>query len=140
MRKWKGLPMFQDTVVYTYLNRHIYSAVDTPAVHFNDMIAYLLSERLIEGPTAPLEFDNRMLNYMVSCLGELDKPIAEVIYEEMRRRVAEVTQDLVYQALLTSGEFYLKYDYDFNEQFTKIRLYVDNEPNWPSLVDTVDAE
>lgn len=122
--------MFQDIVTFTYPNKPIYTAVDTAAFYFNDMIAYLLSERLLEGPTAPLEFDNRMMAYMVSCLGVLDKPSAEIIYAEMRKRVQEVTQDLVYQSLLTSGEFYLKYDYHFNEQFTRIRLYVDGELNW----------
>lgn len=132
--------MLQDIVTFTYHNKPIHTAVDTPAFYFNDMIAYLLSERLIEGPTVPLEFDNRMMNYMVSCLGELDKPSAEIIYNEMRKRVQEVTDDLVYQSLLTGGELFLKYDYDFNEQFTRIRLFANNDADWFSTVPAISEQ
>lgn len=130
--------MFQDILTFTYRNKTVYSAIDTEPFYFNDMIAYLLSERLLEGPIAPLEFDNRMLNYLVSCLGELDKPSAEVIYAEMKKRVMEVSQDLVYLSLLTSGEFYLKYDYDFNDHFTRIRLYLDTDHSWSTHPPVLD--
>ncbi|QYN80009.1 hypothetical protein PQD71_gp116 [Kosakonia phage Kc263] len=120
----------QEILTFSYKNKKILTAVDTDPCHFNDMIAYMVSERLLEGPTAPLEFDNQMLAYMVSCLGELDKPSALIIYEEMRKRVTEISEDPIYYSLLVSGEFYLKYDYEFNADFTRIRLYVNAEFDW----------
>lgn len=120
----------QEILVFSYKNKKIYSAIDTPSNIFNDIIAYMVAERLLEGPTAPVEFGNQMLNYMVTCLGELDKDSALIIYDELRKRVNEIGEDPVYHSLLHSGEFYLKYDYQFSDDYTRIRLYVNGAFDW----------
>lgn len=117
--------MSVEILSYRYSNKPVFTAVDTEKFYFDDIIAFTLGERLLEGPLVELEFENRMVNYLYTCLGELDKPNVQVIYQEIQKRVEEVTNEYIYHLLLTSGELYLKYEYQLSKRFTTLRLYVD---------------
>jgi hypothetical protein len=94
-------------------------------MHLDELIVYIMAEKLMLGMSAECELNGVLLQYLHSTLDILDKPNVDIIYSEIRRRVEELSVNPVYQSLLTSGEFYLKYDYHVSKQFTRIQLYVD---------------
>lgn len=115
--------MQQEILVYNYRNRKVNSAIYTENVHLDEIVLYVLCEKLILGPSSDFELDDRMLEYLSACLHVLDQPNIQVIYAEIRKRVIEISSDFVYQSLLNSGELYMKYDYHCGKQFSKINLY-----------------
>lgn len=123
--------MLPNIVVYSYRNAQVYTAKHTNRMHLDEIIAYILGEKLMLGMAAEYELDGRMLEYLSEALDILDRPVVEVIYDEIRKRVTELSSDLVYQSLLLNGEFYLKYDYHIGKKFTRLQLYVDpSESAW----------
>lgn len=123
--------MQTNIVSYTFCNTVIHTAMKTDSMHLNELIVYMLGEKLILGIEGEAELNGVLLEYLYSCLHPLDKPNVEVIYNEIRKRVEELSSELVYQNLLVNGEFYLKYDYYLGKNFTRIQLYVDpSESAW----------
>lgn len=123
------MPM--EIVSYTYRNVDIHTAAHTHRMQLDELIVYIMGEKLMLGVTGECELNGVLLGYLHSTLDILDKPNVEIIYAEIRKRVEELSANLTYQSLLCSGEFYLKYDYYVSKQFTKIQLYVDpSESAW----------
>jgi hypothetical protein len=123
--------MQMEIVSYTYRNVDIHTAAHTHRMHLDELIVYIMGEKLMLGVTGECELNGVLLGYLHSTLDILDKPNVEIIYAEIRKRVEELSTNLTYQSLLCSGEFYLKYDYHVSKQFTKIQLYVDpSETAW----------
>lgn len=123
--------MQTDIVSYTFRNVMIHTAIKTDCMQLNELIVYMLGEKLILGVEGECELNGVLLGYLYSCLHDLDKPNVEIIYNELRKRVEEIASDLTYQNLLGNGEFYLKYDYHLGNKFTRIQLYVDpSESAW----------
>lgn len=123
--------MTLDILSYSYRNKTVHTAIHTNRYYINEIIVYLLGEKLMIGPNEDLEFDRSMVQYLDACLNPEDRPNSFVIYEEIKKRVGEISSDYVYQSLLTNGEQYFKYDYHLDGQFTRIQLYVDpQEDAW----------
>lgn len=123
--------MLPNIVVYSYRNAPVHTARHTNRMYLDEIIGYILGEKLMLGIAAEYELDGLMLQYLSECLDILDRPNVEVIYDEIRKRVEDLSSDLVYQSLLLNGEFYLKYDYHIGKQFTRLQLYVDpSESAW----------
>lgn len=123
--------MQPDIVTYTYLSPKINTARHTDRMYLDELIVYILGERLMQGMSDSCELDGTLLQYLHSCLDILDKPNVGIIYDEIRRRVESLSADYVYQSLLSSGEFYLKYDYRLSRKITRLQIYVDpSETSW----------
>lgn len=121
-----------EVVSYTLPNPRIIQAIHTKPLVLHEIIVFVLGEQLILGPTEKYAFDDRMLEYLVSCLDPLDKVGREngddnvtLIYLELIDIIDKLQQDYVYRCLLNSGEVYLKYDYDIGKKYSKLRLYSD---------------
>lgn len=119
-----------EVVSFTLRNPVINQAIHTKPIILHEIIVFILGEQLILGPTEKYAFDDRMLEYLVGSLDPLDKvgltnedDNVTLIYLEMIDIVDKIQQDYVYQSLLTSGEVFLKYDYEIGKQFSRIRLY-----------------
>jgi hypothetical protein len=87
----------------------------------------VLSEKLILGNAGDFELDDRMLNYLSVTLDPIDKPNINLIYNEIKERIKEVTTDYIYQSLLYGTDFYIKYEYWIDNNFSIISLYSDPE-------------
>lgn len=123
--------MQNQIVSYTYRNPEIHTAIHTSRVYLDELMAYILGEKLILGIEGECELNGVLLDYLYSTLHILDKPNVNIIYTEIRRRAEEIASDYVYQNLLLNGEFYLKYDYHLGKKFTRLQLYVDpSEAAW----------
>ncbi|AEV89523.1 hypothetical protein OBP_086 [Pseudomonas phage OBP] len=121
-----------EVVSFTLPNPRIVQAIHTKPIVLHEIVVFVLGKQLILGPTEKYSFDNRMLEYMVSCLDPLDKTSVvngddnvTLIYLELIDIIEKIQQGYVYQSLLNGGEVYLKYDYDIGRRFSKIRLYTD---------------
>lgn len=123
--------MQNQIVSYTYLNPKIHTAINTSHLYLDELMAYMLGEKLILGIEGECELNGVLLDYLYSTLHILDKPNVNIIYTEIRKRAEEITADYIYQSLLVNGEFYLKYDYYLGKKFTQLQLYVDtSETAW----------
>lgn len=123
--------MQTNIVSYTFRNRTVLSAAHTDRMQLNEIIVYLLCEQLMEGKETEQEWKLNLLLYLDSCLDVLDRPLSDVIYNEITNHVDNLSSELVYQNLLVNEEFYLKYDYYLGKKFTRIQLYVDpDESSW----------
>lgn len=114
-----------EIVSFTYRNVKVHTAIHTHRIHIDELMVYILGEKLMLGSSEECELNGLLLQYLYSCLDILDKPNAGIIYDEIRKRVAEISSDMIYQSLLLSGEFYIKYDYHVSNKFSRIQLYVD---------------
>lgn len=120
-----------EVIVYTLTNPIISRAIHTKPVILHEIIVFILGEQLILGPTEKYAFDDRMLEYLVSCLDPLDKVGIDgndnvtLIYTELNNIVERLQQDYVFKSLMSGGEVYLKYDYEIGRKFSRIRLFSD---------------
>lgn len=129
--------MSAEALIYSYKNVPVHTAAHTEKLLINEVIAYILCEKLLSGYTVPddiLAINNQGIEYeyssvLTQCLHELDLPNLIVIYEEIKKRVEEISSDIVYQSLLTNGELYIKYDYRLGRSFTQLTLYPDSTDN-----------
>lgn len=120
-----------EIVTYRYQNKKFNTVLKSDILAINEIIAYVLSEKLILKGEGDFELDDRMLNYLSTCLGPLDKPNLNIIYNEIKQRVKEIASDYTYQCLLLGDDFYIKYDYWYDHNFSRINLYSDNaEKAW----------
>lgn len=123
--------MQNQIVTYTFPNRVVRAAAHTDRMQLNEIIVYLLGEQLMEGRETEQEWKLNLLLYLDSCLDVLDRPLTDVIYNEIIHHVESISSDYVYQCLLINEEFYLKYDYQLGKKFTRLQLYVDpSETAW----------
>ncbi len=118
-------------VSYTYPNVKTHLAMFTDHAHINEVIAYMLGERIMLGLAWEGELDVGVPQYLAQCLDPLDLPLLDKIYEKIKAAVERISADYVFQALETSGELYLKYDYHVGKNFSRLQFYVDpSESAW----------
>lgn len=112
-----------EIISYTFknpvLNYPIYSKQD----YLIEIVVFLLAEQVVLGPTAVVEFHGGMLDYVLTIIDPLDIPSANLIMDEINEKVAAITEDRIYQSLLSTGEVFLKYDYTITNKFSKIQFY-----------------
>jgi len=120
-----------EIVSYTYPNVNTHLAVFTDSAPIDEIIAYMLGERVILGLAWECELDVGVPQYLAQCLDPLDLPLCNQIYEKIKANVEQIASDYIYQSLTFSGELYLKYDYHIGKKFSRLQFYVDpSESAW----------
>lgn len=114
-----------EIITYSYRNKEIYTAPETDRSLFDEVIAYTLGEMLLRQGESVLYMGDELLNYISASLHTVDKPNLQLIYEEIIKRVEQISSDRIFQSLSSPGDFYLKYEYQFNNKFTRLQLFVD---------------
>lgn len=114
-----------DILSFTFLNRKINSAVFTNQSHLNEIIVFVLGERLILGPSEEFGVRANLSDYILTVLDPLDVHASETIIDELEKQIDLVSCDPTYQALYLSGECFLKYEYTQFRRTCKLMLYCD---------------
>lgn len=115
--------MEQEVLVFTFQNPVFNTAHSTDKILLIEVVAFILGENLYNGPTTEFNYHGEMFDYLFGFLDPLDKHAAHVILAEIESRVEEISADYVYQSLITSGETFLKYDYQLGRKFTRLCIY-----------------
>lgn len=116
---------FLDIVSLTFVNQRVNSAIYTNQTFLQEIIVFILGEKLMLGPTDPFEIRGRMFDYLLQVLDPLDRPVVETIIAEIEKRVADISSELAYRSLFLSGECFLKYEYELRHRFSKLYVYAD---------------
>lgn len=123
--------MSLEIVSYNYPNVSTHLAVFTDPAHINEIVAYMLGERVMLGLAWESELDVGVPQYLAQCLDPLDLPLCNLIYEKIKANVEGIATDYIFQSLAFSGELYLKYDYYVGKKFSRLQFYVDpSESAW----------
>lgn len=114
-----------EVLSFTFSNRKVNSAIYSNQQYLNEVIVFVLGERLILGPTDPYSVRENMHGYISSILDPLDLPMIEDIVDELEKHVTVISSDTTYAALYLSGECFLKYEYQQFNRFCKLMVYCD---------------